>query len=91
MGYYLHEAVAFDDQGRLLTTGTWLYKPPSALDIPLDFNVTLIPKDPNPAGVLQSKATGERTCVVYSRVFSSRACVLAVCALSLSLERFPPT
>lgn len=41
VGYYLHEDVRFDDQGRLLTTGTWLYKPPSALDIPLEFNVCM--------------------------------------------------
>lgn len=61
LGYYLTESVQFDTEGRLLTTGTWVYKPPSALDIPLEFNVTLIPKDLSPGTILQSKATGERT------------------------------
>jgi xanthine dehydrogenase molybdopterin-binding subunit B len=44
---------------QLVSTGTWEYKPPSAFDIPLDLNVLLIPKSPNPEGVLGSKATGE--------------------------------
>lgn len=39
LGYYLTEDVRFDSAGRLLNTGSWSYKPPSALDIPLEFNV----------------------------------------------------
>ena len=31
------------------------YKPPSVLDIPIVFNVTLLPNAPNPLGFLGSK------------------------------------
>eukprot|EP00463_Aulacantha_scolymantha_P001687 TRINITY_DN2315_c0_g1_i1.p1 TRINITY_DN2315_c0_g1~~TRINITY_DN2315_c0_g1_i1.p1 ORF type:complete len:162 (+),score=27.10 TRINITY_DN2315_c0_g1_i1:29-487(+) len=46
--------------GRLVTNGTWEYKPPCALDIPINFNVTFI-KSTNTArgAILGSKASGE--------------------------------
>jgi xanthine dehydrogenase/oxidase len=58
MGYYMTEERLYPD-GTLLNDGTWEYKPPSALDIPISFNVSLLANAPNPNGVLGSKATGE--------------------------------
>jgi xanthine dehydrogenase/oxidase len=41
LGYMFTEEVLFDDQGRLLTDGTWEYKPPCSHTIPVDFRVSL--------------------------------------------------
>ncbi|XP_049545874.1 xanthine dehydrogenase-like isoform X1 [Anopheles darlingi] len=60
VGYWLTEALVYDVQnGELLTTRTWNYKPPGAKDIPVDFRIRFLQKSSNPAGVLRSKATGE--------------------------------
>lgn len=60
LGLFTTEYMQFDEQtGEKLVTGTWDYKPPTALDIPEDFRITLLPNAPNPYGVLRSKATGE--------------------------------
>jgi len=60
LGYFLTEELIYDPEtGALLTNGTWEYKPPSVLDIPIVLNVTLLPNAPNPLGVLRSKASGE--------------------------------
>ncbi|XP_058831556.1 uncharacterized protein LOC131690075 [Topomyia yanbarensis] len=60
IGYYLTEALVYDNEsGALLTDRTWTYKPPGAKDIPIDFRINFLQKSANPAGVLRSKATGE--------------------------------
>lgn len=61
LGYWLSEQLIYNGQtGELLTNSTWTYKPPGALDIPVDFNVKFVKNSPNPtAGFLRSK--GERT------------------------------
>jgi xanthine dehydrogenase/oxidase len=41
LGYVLTEEVLFDPDGRLLTDGTWEYKPPCSHTIPVDFRVSL--------------------------------------------------
>ena len=41
LGYMFTEEVVFDDDGRLLTDGTWEYKPPCSHTIPVDFRVSL--------------------------------------------------
>lgn len=54
------EQVFSKADGRVVTNGTWEYKPPTALDIPIDFNVTFIPSVNQADGnVLGSKASGE--------------------------------
>lgn len=57
IGYYLTEQLVYDRKtGELLTDRTWNYKPPGALDIPIDFRITFIQNSPNPnVGVLRSK------------------------------------
>lgn len=43
LGYYLTEVIEHDKTtGKLLTDGTWEYKPPSQVDIPIVFNVALL-------------------------------------------------
>lgn len=60
IGYYLTEALVYDDaSGALLTNRTWTYKPPGVKDIPIDFRVSFLHGSANPVGVLRSKATGE--------------------------------
>eukprot|EP01099_Mayorella_cantabrigiensis_P001300 TRINITY_DN1561_c0_g1_i1.p1 TRINITY_DN1561_c0_g1~~TRINITY_DN1561_c0_g1_i1.p1 ORF type:complete len:805 (-),score=201.37 TRINITY_DN1561_c0_g1_i1:192-2579(-) len=60
LGYYLSEELLYDSKtGQLTTDGTWEYKPPSAMDIPIDFRVALLKNSPNPNGFLSSKAVGE--------------------------------
>ncbi|XP_044257084.1 indole-3-acetaldehyde oxidase-like isoform X1 [Tribolium madens] len=59
MGYYTMEHIIFNYEGKILTNNTWTYHPPGAKDIPVDFNVKFPKNNPNPVGVLKSKATGE--------------------------------
>ncbi|KAL3274966.1 hypothetical protein HHI36_019741 [Cryptolaemus montrouzieri] len=59
LGYYTLENIIFDKDGRQLTNNTWFYKPPGVKDIPIDFRVKFPKNNPNPDGILQSKAVGE--------------------------------
>jgi len=81
LGHYLTEEVVYDNHtGRLLTRGTWDYHPPCSQDIPLNFNVTLLSKSPNPASgsILGSKATAEPPVMLASSVYLAvRDCIAA--------------
>ncbi|XP_053955239.1 uncharacterized protein LOC128861267 [Anastrepha ludens] len=72
LGYWLTEQLIYDRQtGQLLTNRTWNYKPPGAKDIPIDFRVELLQRNPNPAGFMRSKATGEPPCcLAVSSIFA---------------------
>ncbi|XP_078599022.1 uncharacterized protein LOC144874584 isoform X2 [Branchiostoma floridae x Branchiostoma japonicum] len=60
LGYWLTEKCVYDKEtGRLLTNGTWEYKPPATKDIPADLRVTLLPNSFNPYNVIRSKAVSE--------------------------------
>ncbi|KAF2885005.1 hypothetical protein ILUMI_21179 [Ignelater luminosus] len=59
LGYWTSEQIIFNSEGELLTNRTWTYKPPGVKDIPVDFRVKFPKNNPNPIGVLHSKATGE--------------------------------
>ncbi|GFS13924.1 xanthine dehydrogenase/oxidase [Elysia marginata] len=60
LGNFLTEDTLFDSKtGRILTDGTWNYKPPTTKDIPIDWRIHLLPDTPNPSGIRSSKATGE--------------------------------
>jgi len=59
-GYVLQEDVQWDTKtGEPLTGTTWEYKVPSAFDVPIELNVSLLNGAPNQLGVLGSKACGE--------------------------------
>ncbi|XP_045537073.1 indole-3-acetaldehyde oxidase [Papilio machaon] len=64
LGLWTCERLQYARCGRLLTAGTWTYKPPGALDIPIDFRVNFRRNSLNDAGVLRSKATGEPALVL---------------------------
>jgi len=59
--FFTEDCITNQDKGYIINNGTWDYKPPSSLDIPINFNVTLLGGTPNacPQSVLSSKATGE--------------------------------
>merc|ERR1711957_1020362 len=59
LGYLFTEKLSWKEDGQVQTLGTWEYKPPSAYDIPLVMNVSLLMDTPNPCGVLSSKAVAE--------------------------------
>ena len=57
--------------GKLISNGTWEYKPPSAQDIPSVLNVSLLKDAPNPLGFMQSKASGEPPLLMSVGVISA--------------------
>ena len=60
MGFWLFEKAKYDpNSGANLTNGTWEYHLPTTKDIPVDFRITFQQNNPNPLGVLGSKAVGE--------------------------------
>jgi len=59
LGYLLTEEMRWDDSGKQIFLGTWDYKIPTAYDIPIEFNVSLLKDSPNPVGVKGSKACAE--------------------------------
>ncbi|XP_063842770.1 uncharacterized protein LOC135090214 isoform X1 [Scylla paramamosain] len=86
MGLGLHttEEIKFDPTtGQKLTAGTWSYKPLSALDIPVDLRVTLLPNSSNESGVLRAKAVGEPPlCLSYGVVMALRQAITAARSLA---------
>ncbi|XP_039947447.1 xanthine dehydrogenase-like [Bactrocera tryoni] len=72
LGYWLTEHLVYErETGRLVTNRTWTYKPPGAKDIPIDFRIELLQKNPNPAGFMRSKTTGEPpACLAVSSIFA---------------------
>ncbi|KAH8359005.1 hypothetical protein KR093_003803, partial [Drosophila rubida] len=72
LGYWTSEQIVVDPQtGECLTNRTWNYKPPGAKDIPIDLRIELLPKSPNKAGFMRSKATGEPAiCLSISVAFA---------------------
>lgn len=68
LGYLLTEECAVDADGSPLNLGTWDYKIPSAYDIPLEFNVSLLKDTPNPNGIHGSKASAEPAMVLVASV-----------------------
>jgi xanthine dehydrogenase molybdopterin-binding subunit B len=70
IGFFLTEECVYDaSTGRLINNGTWDYKPPESLDIPLDLRVSLLPHAPNPSGILRSKGTGEPPYILAASVY----------------------
>ncbi|VEN35588.1 unnamed protein product [Callosobruchus maculatus] len=67
IGYYTLEQCIFDSEGRLTSNRTWNYKVPGMMDIPVNYRIKFPHKNPNPVGILKSKATGEPpTCLSIS-------------------------
>lgn len=54
-GFFTSEEVLVDENGKLLSNGTWDYKPPSFDTIPRELNVHLLKDSSNRKGILSSK------------------------------------
>jgi xanthine dehydrogenase molybdopterin-binding subunit B len=71
-GLMTSEQLMYENDGRLYSTGTWDYKPPTSKSIPIDFRVT-ISRGGNPtkdnAAVAGSRALGEPPFVLSTSVF----------------------
>eukprot|EP00927_Polykrikos_kofoidii_P028819 TRINITY_DN25042_c0_g1_i2.p1 TRINITY_DN25042_c0_g1~~TRINITY_DN25042_c0_g1_i2.p1 ORF type:complete len:778 (-),score=116.93 TRINITY_DN25042_c0_g1_i2:5-2191(-) len=59
LGYMFTEGEKRAASGEIMTLGTWEYKIPTAYDIPVEFNVSILKGSPNPNGVKSSKAVAE--------------------------------
>ncbi|XP_018565775.1 indole-3-acetaldehyde oxidase-like [Anoplophora glabripennis] len=79
LGYYTTEHVIVGENGEILTNRTWTYKPPGAKDIPIDFRVKFPNDNPNPLGILKTKATGEPPlCLAVSIPLAIRQAIASV-------------
>jgi len=80
LGYVFTEEVLFNEQHEALNLGTWEYKIPSAYDIPMELNVSLLPNAPNPSkeGCFKSKASAEPSMpTALSAVFAVKNAIYA--------------
>jgi xanthine dehydrogenase/oxidase len=83
LGMMLTEHQLVTAEGRVLSDGTWEYKPPCSKTIPVDFRVTLVPAPPDtrslgPTGVDSSKGVGEPAFVLaVSALFAVRHAITA--------------
>ena len=58
LGLQTLEEVAFDGQGRLVTTNTWDYKIPTPADIPRQLNVTFLKARTDAEAMLRCQGSG---------------------------------
>jgi xanthine dehydrogenase/oxidase len=79
LGFWLLEKVKYDpNTGKLLTNGTWEYKPPFSKDLPVDFRVSFLNNNPNVTGVFGSKCIGEPPlCLTPSVAFAVKRAIEA--------------
>lgn len=79
LGFWLLEKVRYNPEtGKLLTNGTWEYKPPMSKDIPIDFRITFLNNNPNVSGTLGSKCVGEPPlCLTPSVAFAVKRAIEA--------------
>ncbi|XP_039648487.1 aldehyde oxidase 6 [Perca fluviatilis] len=69
LGLYTLEELKFSPAGLLYTRGPSQYKIPAVCDVPLRFNVYLLPDSHNPHAIYSSKGIGEPALFLGSSVF----------------------
>lgn len=69
LGLYTLEELKFGPSGILYTRGPSQYKIPSVCDMPLSFNIYLLPNSDNPHAIYSSKGIGEPCVFLGSAVF----------------------
>ncbi|CAL8083327.1 unnamed protein product [Orchesella dallaii] len=69
VGLFTLEELITDKAGHLQTTGPLTYKIPTALDIPLEFNVAFLPGSGNPRAIYSSKTVGEPPLLLANSVY----------------------
>ncbi|BBN18891.1 protein MpAO [Marchantia polymorpha subsp. ruderalis] len=88
IGYYLTEQIKWDENGVLLTNGTWTYKPPTIDNIPQKFNVELLNSAVDSSRILSSKTAGEAPLVLSTSVHL--AVREAIKSARADLQHLPP-
>jgi len=77
LGYLTSEELNYGPDGTNLSNGTWEYKVPSQLDIPVEFNIHFLGssvgevRKPNPQGVFGSKSAGEPSMLAANSALSA--------------------
>ncbi|MCO5614961.1 hypothetical protein L7F22_069247 [Adiantum nelumboides] len=71
IGFFLTEQIEVDENGVLLTDGTWIYKPPTVDNILRKFHVEMISGAARQDRVLSSKACGEPPLLLAETVHSA--------------------
>ncbi|KAL2087932.1 hypothetical protein ACEWY4_016760 [Coilia grayii] len=69
VGLYTSEELTFSPSGVLYTRGPGQYKIPAICDVPLKFNIYLLPGTQNPHAIYSSKGIGEPALFLGSSVF----------------------
>ncbi|XP_034035004.1 aldehyde oxidase 6 isoform X3 [Thalassophryne amazonica] len=69
LGLYTLEELKFSSSGILYTRGPSQYKIPAVCDVPLRFNVYLLPDSQNPNTIYSSKGIGEPSLFLGSSIF----------------------
>uniref|UniRef100_A0A8C5B2B2 Aldehyde oxidase 6 n=1 Tax=Gadus morhua TaxID=8049 RepID=A0A8C5B2B2_GADMO len=69
LGLYTLEQLSFSPGGLLYSRGPSQYKIPAVCDVPLSFNVHLLPDSNNPHAIYSSKGIGEPVLFLGSSVF----------------------
>lgn len=95
VGYVMTEKLVYEPEGehegRLNTVNTWRYKPPGVTNIPLEFNVSLFPRDlanvpDNPNELLSAKEVGEPPLVLATSVFFAIKAAIRASRLERGLD-----
>ncbi|KAL3677014.1 hypothetical protein R1sor_026962 [Riccia sorocarpa] len=71
IGYYVTEEVKWDENGVLITNGTWTYKPPTIDNIPHQFNVELLNSAADSNRFLSAKGAGEAPLLLSTSVHNA--------------------
>ncbi|KAJ8247097.1 hypothetical protein GJAV_G00258690 [Gymnothorax javanicus] len=69
VGLFTLEELKFSPSGVLYTRGPSQYKIPGVCDVPLSFNIYILPGSANPEAIYSSKGIGEPTLFLGSTVF----------------------
>ena len=75
LGYLFTEKTKWNAQGTRLFNGTWEYKVPTACDIPVEFNVSLLKNSPNPNAFLPRRQGRRERGARVKFVFTEVLCV----------------
>jgi xanthine dehydrogenase small subunit len=88
VGHMLRERVLTDDNGVLLSDGTWEYKPPGVRDVPHSFNVEFLVNPKFDKGILNSKSSGEPPLVLATSVAMAVRHAVAAARAEVGLTDF---
>lgn len=76
--FFTEESLVCPDNGELLSTNTWHYKPPLAFDIPINFTVEFLQDSGFDKGILSSKCSGEPPlCMASSAMMAVKQAIYA--------------